>query len=110
MAEIQSLLDGEDSLRTGALDNAISQILVDLKPHDYETWKWRFEDTFDVELDTLLKVRSFIKRNLCFGRKLSIISQGNLLLVSLLIIIIITLIQNYNIFDGKLHFHSLNFK
>ncbi|XP_040040380.2 chloride channel CLIC-like protein 1 isoform X1 [Gasterosteus aculeatus] len=56
MAEIQSLLDGEDSLRTGALDNAISQILVDLKPHDYETWKWRFEDTFDVELDTLLKM------------------------------------------------------
>ncbi|KAL6108020.1 clcc1 [Pungitius sinensis] len=56
MAEIKSLLDGEDSWRTGALDNAISQILVDLKPHDYETWKWRFEDTFGLELDTLLKV------------------------------------------------------
>lgn len=56
MAEIQTLLEGEDSWRTGALDNAISQILVDLRPHDYEAWKWRFEDTFGVELDTLLKV------------------------------------------------------
>ena len=56
MTEIQTLLEGEDSWRTGALDNALSQILVDLRPHDYEAWKWRFEDTFGVELDTLLKV------------------------------------------------------
>ncbi|XP_071344028.1 chloride channel CLIC-like protein 1 [Trachinotus anak] len=56
MTEIQTLLEGEDSWRTGALDNAISQILVDLKPHDYEAWKWRFEDTFGVEIDTLLKM------------------------------------------------------
>lgn len=56
MTEIQTLLEGENSWRTGALDNAISQILVDLKPHDYEAWKWRFEDTFCIELDTVLKV------------------------------------------------------
>lgn len=56
ITEIQTLLDGEESWRTGALDNAISQILVDLRPHDYEAWKWRFEDTFGVELDTVLKV------------------------------------------------------
>lgn len=56
MAEIQSLLEGEESWRTGALDNAVSQILVDLKPHDYEAWKWRFEDAFGIELDTVLKV------------------------------------------------------
>ncbi|XP_035997057.1 chloride channel CLIC-like protein 1 isoform X2 [Fundulus heteroclitus] len=56
MTEIQSLLDGEDRWRTGALDSAISQILVDIKPLDYETWKWRFEDTFGVELDTVVKV------------------------------------------------------
>ncbi|KAM6938689.1 chloride channel CLIC-like protein 1 [Lycodopsis pacificus] len=31
-------------------------ILVDLRPHDYEAWKWHFEDTFGVELDTLLKM------------------------------------------------------
>ncbi|KAM4575480.1 chloride channel CLIC-like protein 1 [Fundulus diaphanus] len=56
MTEIQSLLDDEDRWRTGALDSAISQILVDFKPHDYESRKWRFEDTFGVELDTVLKV------------------------------------------------------
>ncbi|KAK5601292.1 hypothetical protein CRENBAI_001627 [Crenichthys baileyi] len=56
MTEIQSLLDGEDRWRTGALDNAISEILVDFKPHDHEAWKWRFEDTFHVELDTVLKI------------------------------------------------------
>uniref|UniRef100_A0A3P9NDE0 Chloride channel CLIC-like protein 1 n=1 Tax=Poecilia reticulata TaxID=8081 RepID=A0A3P9NDE0_POERE len=51
-----SLLEGEDRWRTGALDNALSQILVDFKQHDYEAWKWRFEDSFGVELDTVLKV------------------------------------------------------
>lgn len=56
MTEIESLLEGEDRWRTGALDNALSQILVDFKQHDYEAWKWRFEDSFGVELDTVLKV------------------------------------------------------
>ncbi|XP_069550843.1 chloride channel CLIC-like protein 1 isoform X2 [Brachyistius frenatus] len=60
MTEIQSLVEGEDRWRTGALDNALSQILVDLKAHDYETWKWRFEDTFAVELDTILKMGLFV--------------------------------------------------
>nr|XP_057928506.1 chloride channel CLIC-like protein 1 isoform X2 [Doryrhamphus excisus] len=57
VSEIQTLLDGgEDSWRTGALDNAVSQILVDLRPHDHEAWRWRFEDTFGVELDIILKL------------------------------------------------------
>lgn len=56
IAEIRALLDGEESWRTGALDNAISQILTDIRPHDYDAWKWRFEDTFGVEPDTLLKI------------------------------------------------------
>ncbi|XP_054909162.1 chloride channel CLIC-like protein 1 isoform X1 [Poeciliopsis prolifica] len=56
MTEIQSLLEGEERWRTGALDNALSQILVDFKQHDYEAWKWRFEDFFGVELDTVLKI------------------------------------------------------
>ncbi|XP_073332483.1 chloride channel CLIC-like protein 1 [Pagrus major] len=56
MTEIEMILEGEESCRTGAVDNAISQILVDLRPHDYEAWKWRFEDTFGVELDVVLKV------------------------------------------------------
>ncbi|XP_028817819.1 chloride channel CLIC-like protein 1 [Denticeps clupeoides] len=54
--EIQKLIDGDESWRTGALDDALSPVLVDFKPHDYEAWKWRFEDTFGVELDTVLKV------------------------------------------------------
>lgn len=62
MTEIQTLLEGEESWRTGALDNAVSQILVDLRPHDYEAWKWHFEDTFGVDLDTLLKVSPFMNR------------------------------------------------
>ncbi|XP_051928700.1 chloride channel CLIC-like protein 1 isoform X1 [Hippocampus zosterae] len=56
VAEIQTFLDDEEGCRTGALDNAVSQILVDLRPHDYEAWRWRFEDTFGVEPDTLLKL------------------------------------------------------
>ncbi|XP_042273798.1 chloride channel CLIC-like protein 1 isoform X2 [Thunnus maccoyii] len=60
MTEIQNLLEGEDSWRTGALDNALSQILVDFKPHDYDAWKWHFEDTFGVEIDTLLKIGLFV--------------------------------------------------
>ncbi|XP_047444090.1 chloride channel CLIC-like protein 1 isoform X2 [Mugil cephalus] len=60
LTEIQTLLEGEDRWRTGALDNAVSQILVDLKQHDYEAWKWRFEDTFGIELDTLLKIGMFV--------------------------------------------------
>ncbi|XP_061681833.1 chloride channel CLIC-like protein 1 [Syngnathoides biaculeatus] len=56
LAEIQTFLDREDGCRTGALDNAISQILVDLRPHDYEAWRWRFEDTFGIDLDTVFKL------------------------------------------------------
>ncbi|XP_034438317.1 chloride channel CLIC-like protein 1 isoform X3 [Hippoglossus hippoglossus] len=56
IAEIQTLLDGEENVRTGALDTAVGRILVNLKSHDYEAWKWRFEDSFGVELDTLLKM------------------------------------------------------
>lgn len=56
MAEIRALLDGEETWRTGALDNAVSQIITDLRPHNYEVWVWHFEDTFGVELDTLIKI------------------------------------------------------
>lgn len=56
ITEIEGLLEGKESWRTGALDNAISQILVDIRPHDSEVWRWRFEDTFGVDLDTLIKL------------------------------------------------------
>lgn len=60
MTEIKAFLEGQDSSRPGALDNAVSQILVELRAHNYEAWKWRFEDSFGVELDTVLKVSSFV--------------------------------------------------
>ncbi|MCJ8737983.1 hypothetical protein PDJAM_G00030280 [Pangasius djambal] len=56
VAEIQKLVNDESSWRTGALDDALSQILINFKLHDYEAWKWRFEDTFGVEPDTVIKV------------------------------------------------------
>ncbi|KAG9351138.1 hypothetical protein JZ751_025028 [Albula glossodonta] len=43
--------------RTGALDDALSQILVNFKQHDYEAWKWHFEDTFGVDLDTVIRFK-----------------------------------------------------
>ncbi|KAM9460654.1 chloride channel CLIC-like protein 1 [Clarias gariepinus] len=56
VSEIQKLVNDESSWRTGALDDALSQILVNFKLHDYEAWKWRFEDTFGVELQTLIMI------------------------------------------------------
>ncbi|TKS74657.1 Chloride channel CLIC-like protein 1 [Collichthys lucidus] len=56
VTEIKAFLEGQDSSRPGALDNAVSQILVELRAHDYEAWKWRFEDSFGVELDTVFKM------------------------------------------------------
>lgn len=63
ITEIKLFLDTEDQWRTGALDNALSQILVDLRPQNYEAWIWHFEDTFGVELDTVLKVTPSICQN-----------------------------------------------
>ena len=38
------------------MDDVLSQLLIDVKPLDFEAWKWRFEDVFGVEIDTVLKV------------------------------------------------------
>ncbi|KAI1882910.1 hypothetical protein AGOR_G00239760 [Albula goreensis] len=56
LSEVQKFLSGDDSWKPGALDEALSQMLVNFKLHDYEAWKWRFEDTFGVELYTILWV------------------------------------------------------
>lgn len=40
VTEIRKLLEGMDTWRTGALDNALSQILVDLKAHELEASRW----------------------------------------------------------------------
>ncbi|KAL0160033.1 hypothetical protein M9458_043758, partial [Cirrhinus mrigala] len=55
LVEIQKFLNEENNWTTGAMDEALSQILVRIKLHDYETQKWRFEDTFCVDADTALK-------------------------------------------------------
>ncbi|XP_028919174.1 chloride channel CLIC-like protein 1 [Ornithorhynchus anatinus] len=46
--EIQKFLSGED-WKSGALDDALSDILINFKSHNFEVWKWRFEDTFGVD-------------------------------------------------------------
>ncbi|KAK9967428.1 hypothetical protein ABG768_001830 [Culter alburnus] len=64
VAEIHMLLNEQNDWTTGAMDEALSQILVKFKHHDHEAWKWRFEDTFHVEVDTVLKV-SFCTTIIC---------------------------------------------
>ncbi|XP_038835985.1 chloride channel CLIC-like protein 1 [Salvelinus namaycush] len=56
LAEIWKLLEGRDTCGMEDLDDALSQILVDLKPHELEASRWHFEDTFGVEIDTVMKV------------------------------------------------------
>ncbi|KAG2461559.1 WDR47 protein, partial [Polypterus senegalus] len=58
VSEIKKFLDNE-SWKPAVMDEALSHILVNFKPHDYEAWKWRFEDTFGIELEALLKVEWF---------------------------------------------------
>lgn len=55
-AELQKFLESGDSWRNGAMDDALGQLLVDVKALDYEVWKWRFEDSFGVDIDTVFKV------------------------------------------------------
>ncbi|TKC46960.1 hypothetical protein EI555_009898, partial [Monodon monoceros] len=49
LLEIQKFLSGED-WKPGALDDALSDILINFKFHNFETWKWQFEDSFGVDL------------------------------------------------------------
>ncbi|XP_059946195.1 chloride channel CLIC-like protein 1 isoform X2 [Mesoplodon densirostris] len=48
LLEIQKFLSGED-WKPGALDDALSDILINFKFHNFETWKWQFEDFFGVD-------------------------------------------------------------
>ncbi|OXB84165.1 UNVERIFIED_CONTAM: hypothetical protein H355_007048 [Colinus virginianus] len=40
----------EEAWQSGAVDDALSNILINFKHHDYKAWHWRFEDTFGVDL------------------------------------------------------------
>ncbi|XP_031231072.1 chloride channel CLIC-like protein 1 isoform X2 [Mastomys coucha] len=48
LLEIQKFLSGEE-WKPGALDDALSDILINFKCHDSEAWKWQFEDFFGVD-------------------------------------------------------------
>ncbi|XP_074732813.1 chloride channel CLIC-like protein 1 isoform X1 [Strix uralensis] len=40
----------EETWQSGAVDDALSDILINFKHHDYKAWHWRFEDTFGIDL------------------------------------------------------------
>ncbi|XP_053549795.1 chloride channel CLIC-like protein 1 [Bombina bombina] len=48
LAEIQRFLEDAD-WTVGALDDALSKTFVQLKQHDSEAWRWKFEDYVGVE-------------------------------------------------------------
>ncbi|XP_007434402.1 chloride channel CLIC-like protein 1 isoform X2 [Python bivittatus] len=39
----------EEGWKSASLDEAVNSILINFRPHDYEAWKWKFEDTFGVD-------------------------------------------------------------
>lgn len=56
LLEIQKFLSGEE-WKPGALDDALSDILINFKSHDAEAWKWQFEDYFGVDPYNVFMVR-----------------------------------------------------
>ncbi|XP_063154442.1 chloride channel CLIC-like protein 1 isoform X2 [Candoia aspera] len=48
VGEINKFLKGE-GWKSASLDEAVNTILINFKPHDYEAWKWKFEDTFGID-------------------------------------------------------------
>ncbi|XP_051481430.1 chloride channel CLIC-like protein 1 isoform X1 [Apus apus] len=46
----------EETWQSGAVDDALSDILINFKHHDYEAWHWRFEDTFGIDLYNLFMI------------------------------------------------------
>ncbi|XP_044288218.1 chloride channel CLIC-like protein 1 isoform X2 [Varanus komodoensis] len=46
--EINRFLNDE-SWKTAALDEALNNIVINFRHHDYEAWKWKFEDTFGAD-------------------------------------------------------------
>uniref|UniRef100_A0A8C3GK59 Chloride channel CLIC-like protein 1 n=1 Tax=Cairina moschata TaxID=8855 RepID=A0A8C3GK59_CAIMO len=40
----------EETWQSGAVDDALSDILINFKHHDSKAWHWNFEDTFGIDL------------------------------------------------------------
>uniref|UniRef100_A0A8C4QAM1 Chloride channel CLIC-like protein 1 n=1 Tax=Eptatretus burgeri TaxID=7764 RepID=A0A8C4QAM1_EPTBU len=58
---------GEDGKE--GLNNLLDKLLIDFQPHDPESWHWSFEDTFHVELSTLLCI-SILSIVFCISNEL----------------------------------------
>lgn len=54
--EISRFLN-EEGWKSAALDDSLSDILINFRHHDYEAWKWKFEDTFGVDPYNVFMVR-----------------------------------------------------
>ncbi|KFV51242.1 Chloride channel CLIC-like 1, partial [Tyto alba] len=46
----------EETWQSGAVDDALSDILINFKHHDYKAWHWRFEDTFGIDLYSMFLI------------------------------------------------------
>ncbi|XP_010157804.1 PREDICTED: chloride channel CLIC-like protein 1, partial [Eurypyga helias] len=46
----------EETWQSGAVDDALSDILINFKPHDYKAWHWKFEDTFGIDLYSMFLI------------------------------------------------------
>lgn len=47
----------EEGWKSASLDEAVNSILINYRPHDYEAWKWKFENTFGVDPYNAFMVR-----------------------------------------------------
>ncbi|XP_041064062.1 chloride channel CLIC-like protein 1 isoform X3 [Carcharodon carcharias] len=66
VTEIKKFLSGK-AWKAGALDDALSKLLINFKFHDHEAWKWSFEDTFGVDPLTAF-LTAFAKRQANFAK------------------------------------------
>ncbi|XP_030062923.1 chloride channel CLIC-like protein 1 [Microcaecilia unicolor] len=55
LSEFSKFLSEED-WKPGALDDALSNVLINFKLHNYEAWQWKFEDYFGIQPFTLFMV------------------------------------------------------
>ncbi|NWW92918.1 CLCC1 protein, partial [Rhynochetos jubatus] len=46
----------EETWQSGAVDDALSDILINFKHHDYKAWQWKFEDTFGIDLYSMFLI------------------------------------------------------
>ncbi|NXC42505.1 CLCC1 protein, partial [Penelope pileata] len=46
----------EEAWQSGAVDDALSDILINFKHHDYTAWHWRFEDSFGIDLYNMFMI------------------------------------------------------